>query len=101
METATTEGDSPVRVRLMIQEGHLSRAGHVESCPNLRGPSRKAKHCGDHPARLNTPGRPIVDQYREGKVGSTPNRGVKQNLKPFVYKRSELLLVRSDGVPFA
>ena len=34
-------------------------------------------------------GRPIVDQYREGKVGSTPNRGVKENLKPFVYKRSE------------
>ena len=30
-----------------------------------------------------------MDQYREGKVGSTPNRGVKQNLKPFVYKRSE------------
>jgi len=30
-----------------------------------------------------------VDQYREGKVGSTPNRGVKENLKPFVYKRSE------------
>ena len=44
-------------------------------------------------------GRPIVDQYREGKVGSTPNRGVKQNLKPFVYKRSESF--KDDGVPFA
>ena len=43
-------------------------------------------------------GRPIVDQYREGKVGSTPNRGVKKNLKPFVYKRSES---KDDGVPFA
>ena len=42
--------------------------------------------------------RPIVDQYREGKVGSTPMRGVKKNLKPFVYKRSE---PRGDGVPFA
>ena len=51
----------------------------MESCPNLRGPSRKAKDCR----------RPIVNQYREGKVGSTPNRGVKENLKPFVYKRSE------------
>ena len=53
---------------------------------------------GDHPARLNTTGRPIVDQYREGKVGSTPSRGVKENLKPSVYKRLEL---RSDSVPFA
>ena len=43
-------------------------------------------------------GRPIANQYREGKVGSTPGRGVKQNLKPFVYKRSE---PRGDGVPFA
>ena len=42
--------------------------------------------------------RPIVNQYREGKVGSTPNRGVKENLKPFVYKRSEQ---QCDGVPFA
>ncbi len=51
----------------------------MESCLNHRGPSRKAKDCG----------RPIVDQYREGKVGSTPGRGVKQNLKPYAYKRSE------------
>jgi len=42
-----------------------------------------------HLARLNTPERPIVDQYREGKVKRTPNRGVKQNLKPCAYKRSE------------
>ena len=68
---------------------HLSTAEHEEFCGNLRGPSRKAKDCR----------RPIVDQYREGKVGSTPNRGVKQNLKPFVYKRSES--VKDDGVPFA
>ena len=27
--------------------------------------------------RLNTPERPIVNQYCEGKVKSTPNRGVK------------------------
>ena len=30
-----------------------------------------------------------MDQYREGKVKSTPNRGVKQDLKPFAYNRSE------------
>ena len=58
---------------------HLSRAGHVESCPNPRGPSRKAKDCR----------RPIANQYREGKVGRTPGRGVKQNLKPCAYKRLE------------
>lgn len=27
---------------------------------------------GDHPLRLNTPWRPIVNQYREGKAKSTP-----------------------------
>ena len=42
-------------------------AGHEESCQNQP----------DHPVRLNTPKRPIVDQYCEGKVKRTPNRGVK------------------------
>jgi hypothetical protein len=31
----------------------------------------------DHLSRLNTHLRPIVNQYREGKVKSTPVRGVK------------------------
>ena len=31
-----------------------------------------------------------MNQYREGKVKSTPNRRVKENLKPCAYKRSEL-----------
>jgi len=31
----------------------------------------------DHHPRLNTTLRPIVNQYREGKVKSTPVRGVK------------------------
>jgi hypothetical protein len=35
---------------------------HVKFCWNLRGPTRKAKHLY----------RPIVNQYREGKVKSTP-----------------------------
>jgi hypothetical protein len=30
-----------------------------------------------------------VNQYREGKVKSTLNKGVKENLKPYAYKRSE------------
>ena len=33
--------------------------------------------CRDHPVRLNTPERPIVNQYCEGKVKSTSNRRVK------------------------
>ena len=67
LESLAVGGESPVLVKRMIRECHLSRAGHVESCLNLRRPCRKAKYSG----------RPIVDQYREGKVGSTPNRGVK------------------------
>ena len=43
----------------------------------------------DHLPRLNTTWRPIVHQYREGKVKRTPDRGVKENLKPIVYKQWE------------
>ena len=32
-----------------------------------------------------------MDKYREGKVKSTPDRGVKQYLKPCARKRSEPL----------
>ena len=52
-----------------------------------------------HLVRLNTPERPIVNQYREGKVKRTLNKGVKKILKPYAYKRSEP--VKGDGVPFA
>ena len=44
LESLTKDGDSPVQVSVMIQERHLSRAGHVKSCLNPRGPSRKAKY---------------------------------------------------------
>ena len=30
-----------------------------------------------------------MNKYREGKVKSTPTRGVKENLKPNAYKQSE------------
>jgi hypothetical protein len=33
-----------------------------------------------------------VDEYREGKVKSTPMRGVKEILKPDAYKQSERAL---------
>ena len=56
----------------------------------------------DHLARLNTTQRPIVNKYREGKVKSTPARGVKENLKPCAYKPLQPLPAREGGsVPFA
>lgn len=44
---------------------------------------------GELHLRLNMFKRPIVNKYREGKVKSTPIRGVKENLKPNAYKQSE------------
>jgi hypothetical protein len=61
----------------------------------------------DHLVRLNTSWRPIVNQYREGKVKRTPARGVKEYLKPYAYKQWEgyapILRERGmpDRVPFA
>ena len=54
-----------------------------------------------HLPRLNTPTRPIVNQYREGKVKRTPVQGVKETLNPYVYKRSKPVSVTGDGVPIA
>ena len=51
----------------------------MKPCVNPAGPSAKAKYVK----------RPIVDQYCEGKVKRTPNRGVKKTLKPCAYKRLE------------
>ena len=43
-----------------------------------------------------------MDKYREGKVKSTPKRGVKQTLKPCAYKQLEPhVFGRGDSVPFA
>jgi hypothetical protein len=50
----------------------------VKLCLNMGGPPSKPKYSY----------RPIAHQYREGKVKSTPTRGVKQNLKPVAYKQS-------------
>ena len=44
LESLNAEGDIPVHVRSCGVRGLLSRAGHEESCLNLRGPSRKAKY---------------------------------------------------------
>ncbi len=68
LERAATEGDSPVAER------------HRDSRPCSRVPRDTWNPVGireDHLPRLNTSQRPIVNQYREGKVKSTPVRGVK------------------------
>ena len=66
--------------------------GHVTSCRKLGGPSPKAKYTQTTDS----------EQYRKGKVKSTPDRGVKEYLKPHAYKQWELHgLGRSDRVPFA
>ncbi len=62
LERATIEGDSPVDEREETPDVILSTAGHVKSRGNLGGPPSKAKY----------PWRPIVYQYREGKVKRTP-----------------------------
>ena len=53
----------------------------------------------DHLVRLNTLWRPIVNQYREGKVKSTPVRGVKEYLKPCAYKQWEGYAWSDPGMP--
>ena len=68
-------------------EGKPLESGAAEDDSSVPVVSRGIRR--DHPARLNTPVRPIVNEYREGKVKSTPTRGVKQFLKPCAYKRSE------------
>ena len=57
------QGESPV--------GEARPASHSPSRvgPATRNPARSR---GDHPPRLNTLLRPIANQYREGKVKSTP-----------------------------
>jgi hypothetical protein len=44
LEKRTKEGDSPVLVSYIIDNGILSSAGHVKPCMNLAGPSAKAKY---------------------------------------------------------
>ena len=44
LESSTVAGDSPVQVSWCYGARHLSRSGHVKSCLNPRGPSRKAKY---------------------------------------------------------
>ena len=61
-----------------------SSARHVKSRMKERGPSRKAKYY-------------LVTDSEEvpwGKGEKDPGRGVKKNLKPYVYKQIELIKER-------
>ena len=44
LERAAAAGDSPLRATWAWRGRCLSMAGHVQSCQNPRGPSRKAKY---------------------------------------------------------
>ena len=63
LERATIEGDSPVGERGEAPQAiSLSTTGHEEPRGKRGRPLSKAKY----------PQRPIVNEYREGKVKSTP-----------------------------
>ena len=65
LESRAIAGDSPVRVKSLFGPW----VGRDTWNPVWTW--------GDHPPSLSTPVRPIVNKYREGKVKSTPTRGVK------------------------
>jgi hypothetical protein len=65
LERTATAGESPVASKGEGWAGILSTTGHEKPCGKLGGPPSKAQHLE----------RPIVDQYREGKVKSTPKGG--------------------------
>ena len=62
LERVTIGGESPVGEKEEAPDVFLSTTGHEKSRGKLGGPPSKAKY----------PWRPIVNQYREGKVKSTP-----------------------------
>ena len=77
LESSTEEGDSPVdetrKLIVMIQ----STTRHVKPCGKQEGPPSKPKYY-------------LVTDSEEvpwGKGEKNPGRGVKKNLKPYVYKQ--------------
>jgi hypothetical protein len=68
LERQTIEGDSPVtETDTYPLIAYPSKAGHVKSCLNLRGPSRKAKYSLETDSGL----------VPRGKGEKNPGRGVK------------------------
>ena len=93
LERRTIEGDSPVtEIARNSLTAYPSKAGHVKSCLNLRGPSRKAKYY------LETDS----EQVPRGKGEKNPCEGSQKILKPHVYKQFEDYgASQSESVPFA
>ena len=89
METRREEGETPVPATRTSQDRHLSRAGHEESCPNPRGPSRKAKHF------QKTDSEPVLRR----KGGKHPEQGSEK--EPETVRLQAVGASDGDGVPFA
>jgi hypothetical protein len=80
LERQTIEGDSPVtEIARNSLTAYPSKAGHVKSCLNLRGPSRKAKYYLETDSEL----------VPRGKGEKNPCKGSQKNLKPHAYKQFE------------
>ena len=75
----TEEGESPVDESRSKRSGILSTARHEESGRKQAGPSVKAKYYQ------------VSDSERvpRGKGEKNRGSGVKENLKPYAYKKSE------------
>ena len=65
LERLTRDGESPVEDHWQTGVVILSTTRHVQSCGKQGGPPSKATYLK----------RPIAQQYREGKVKSTPQGG--------------------------
>ena len=94
LERRTTEGDSPVtEIETYLLIVYPSKAGHVKSCLNLRGPSRKAKYYLETDSEL----------VPRGKGEKNPCEGSQKNLKPHAYKQFEGYARKGmpESVPFA
>ena len=89
METRRKEGETPVPATRTSQDRHLSRAGHEESCPNPRGPSRKAK---DYQKTDSVP-------VPCGNGGKNPEQG--SEIEPETVRLQAVGASDGDGVPFA
>jgi hypothetical protein len=80
LERRAAAGDSPVAGPLPPPwRRRVSTAGHEKPRGKPGRPRSKAQYTE----------RPIAHEYREGKVKSTPARGVKESLKPSAHSQRE------------
>ena len=82
MGRPTEESDSLVDEKLVRPSRIQSSTGHVESGKKMGGPPSKPKYY------LMTDSGEVL--WRKGE--KNPGRGVKQNLKPYVYKHSKHII---------